>query len=55
MECNVALDSFKKTCKHLQARIKPIHLSSSSKSDMQNIVIIHKMFCLKTYTRKQKK
>lgn len=54
MECNVAMDSFKNTCKHLQAKIKPIHFSSLNKSDLQNIVIRHKRICYKTYTRKQK-
>jgi hypothetical protein len=54
MECNVAMDSFKNTCKNLQAKIKPIHFSSLNKSDLQNIVIIHTKNCYKTYTRKQK-
>jgi hypothetical protein len=53
MECNVAMDSFKNTCKNLQAKIKPIHFSSLNKSDLQNIVIIHKKNCYKTYTRKK--
>jgi len=55
MECNVAMDSFKKTCKHLQTKIKPIHFSPSSKSDLQNIVMMHKRNLLQNLHKKTKK